>query len=53
MKNSHPQWESFVLNVEDVRGLDTPFTISVFDYNKDGGICFLFLDWEISSIFSS
>ena len=36
-KNSDPKWTPFTLNVADVRGLDTEFEVSVYDFNKDGG----------------
>jgi hypothetical protein len=36
-KSSNPQWQPFNLNVADVRGLDTEFEVSVYDWNKDGG----------------
>jgi hypothetical protein len=29
-------WKPFILNVADIKGLDNQFTISVFDWNKDG-----------------
>jgi Ca2+-dependent lipid-binding protein len=31
-----PCWKQFALNVIDVGGLDTPFSIRVFDFEKDG-----------------
>ena len=31
-----PHWAPFTLNVDDVRGLDTEFTISTYDWDKDG-----------------
>eukprot|EP01130_Rhizamoeba_saxonica_P008101 TRINITY_DN3274_c0_g1_i1.p1 TRINITY_DN3274_c0_g1~~TRINITY_DN3274_c0_g1_i1.p1 ORF type:complete len:1920 (-),score=404.50 TRINITY_DN3274_c0_g1_i1:23-5338(-) len=36
-KSATPVWQPFVMNMKDVGGIDTPFTISVFDYDKDGG----------------
>jgi Ca2+-dependent lipid-binding protein len=36
-KNLNPKWREFVLNSDDLRGLDTPFEIRVYDEDKDGG----------------
>ena len=31
------EWKPFILNISDVRGLDTEFTISVYDWDDNGG----------------
>lgn len=36
-KNLNPTWEPFALGVADVGGLDGEFTITCFDWDKDGG----------------
>lgn len=36
-KTTDPHWKPFNLNVKDVFGYDNPFTITVYDSDKDGG----------------
>ena len=35
-KNLNPSWKSFKLNVVDLGGFDGVFTLTVFDYDKNG-----------------
>eukprot|EP01125_Pyxidicula_operculata_P016134 TRINITY_DN5524_c0_g1_i1.p1 TRINITY_DN5524_c0_g1~~TRINITY_DN5524_c0_g1_i1.p1 ORF type:complete len:3569 (+),score=897.31 TRINITY_DN5524_c0_g1_i1:81-10787(+) len=35
-KSLEPKWDPFVLTMDDVVSLDTPFSIAVYDFNKDG-----------------
>ena len=37
MKNKNPSWNPFQINLRDIHGLDTQFTINVWDYDEDGG----------------
>jgi Ca2+-dependent lipid-binding protein len=37
MKNKNPSWNPFEINLRDVHGLDTQFTINVYDWDQDGG----------------
>jgi len=36
MNKLNPVWKPFYLNVADVKGFDTPFTIFVKDWDRDG-----------------
>lgn len=37
MKNLAPTWTTpCILNVEDLKGIDNPFEIRVYDYDADG-----------------
>jgi hypothetical protein len=50
-----PTWSSFILNVEDVRGLDTEFTVQVYDWDSNGGkqtiYCHFWLNHCVTEIF--
>ncbi|KAH3758188.1 hypothetical protein Pelo_9897 [Pelomyxa schiedti] len=37
MRNLNPCWKPFTLNLSDITNLDTPFTVSIYDWDKDGG----------------
>ncbi|KAH3756955.1 hypothetical protein Pelo_11264 [Pelomyxa schiedti] len=36
MKNLNPVWKPFMLNLSDIGGVDSPFTITVYDWDADG-----------------
>ncbi len=55
-QNANPtEWEEFDISLEDVRGLDTPFTVNVYDWNKDGdhsligSLSTTFREWTFSN----
>jgi hypothetical protein len=36
LKNLNPKWTEWELDLAEIGGLDEPFTIEVFDWDKDG-----------------
>ena len=36
-ENLNPKWREWSLDLEEIGGLDSPFTIQVFDWDSDGG----------------
>lgn len=36
LKNLNPQWKEWQLDLAEIGGLDTPFTVEVYDWDKDG-----------------
>ena len=42
MNKANPDWNSFVLNTADVKGIDGPIKVLVYDWDKNGSYLLIY-----------